>query len=763
MRSGDFSELLPSRVVKDLNGQPFPGNIVPANRISSVAQKTLNYNNFIPQPNYGPASSFVNNYRDLRPQGWWDDRYLVRGDHVLGKKDNLSGRVQWRKSPATYYDTNLPAFTREQYRGIFNMYVSESRTFTPSTVNEFRFAYSKDYSHLLGNFMGAQVTSDLGIQGINLGNKGDLTGVPNITFANFTSIQNTATYFWRGQTYELLDNVTHARGKHFIKSGFLFRKNLSDITDNNTTADFGSYAFASSFASNFDFSDFLLGIPQSTTRVERAPERNSRFWELGLYVNDDWRVSRNLTINFGLRWDYGAPPVELSDRRYAFSGITGSVIVPNDKALSLISPYYPKNIPIVTAAKAGYPERSLVNGDRNNLAPRFGFAYRPMDKTVIRGGYGFYYTLLMYTLLDRFSGGPFGGRETYSNAINNGQPLFQFPNPFLPAGTLPSQSISGVVTNPQASNMQQWNLTIERELGAGFVARAGYRGFHTSQLGYEANINKPMPSTDKNNSNWFRFPWFYNASIYDAGAIQKSHALDVSVERQFRKGLILQSGWTWAKNMADAPGGTDGGTIENPYDRARDMSNQPSVPRHRFVTSAVYEIPFGTGQRYGTSMPAWVKQSLGNWQISGITVFQTGFPLTPTFGSGDPSNTRSVGGRPDQIASWQLTSPTIDKWYDSAAYAVPANGRFGYASPYSVFGPGIANFDFGLFKYFSLWEKGRLQFRMTSTNFFNHPNFGDPNMSIQSTSAGRITGLRSGDSGLGPGTRIIRLGLRLEF
>lgn len=761
MRSGDFSDLLPGKVIRDLDGNPFQGNIIPSSRFSPVAQKILNYN-FIPLPNYGPASGFALNYRDLRPPGWTDDRYSARIDHTLNSKDSLSGRLTMRRSPAVYYDNNLPAFTREQNRKTVNMYVSETHLFTPAVVNEVRFGYTRDYSYLLGKHKGAQVVQDWGLQGINLSNKQDLTGVPNITFLNFSQIQNTATYFWRGQTYEALDNLSWARGKHMLKTGFMLRYNLADQTDNNTTADFGSYAF-NNFATGFDFADFLLGVPQTTTRVERAPERNQRFYELGVYVQDDWRVTNKLTLNFGLRYDYGAPPVDRNDRRYAFNPLTGQVIVPNDAALAKISPFYPKNIPIVTAAAAGYPERSLVYGDKNNLAPRFGFAYRAMPKTVIRGGYGIYYTNLLATLIDRFTGGPFGGREIYNNAISNGSPLFQFPNPFLSSGTIPGQSISGVTLHPQASNMQQWNLTLERELGSGFVARIDYRGFRTNQLGYEGNINKPLPSANSANAAWYRFPWFANANLFQSGAIQKMHSMDVGVERKFAKSLMFQSGWTWTKNLADAPGGSDGGTIENPYDRAREMSNTPSIPRHRWVTSAVWEVPFGTGKRFGSTLTPILRETLGNWSISGITVAQSGFPLTPTFSSLDPSNTRTFGGRADWVGDWRLPAPTIDRWYNTAAFAVPSGGRYGNAAPSIVFGPGIVNFNFGLFKTFNIRERAHLQFRMTANNIMNHPNFGDPNMNISSSTAGKITSTRGGDTSLGAAARVIRLGLRLEF
>lgn len=272
-----------------------------------------------------------------------------------------------------------------------------------------------------------------------------------------------------------------------------------------------------------------------------------------------------------------------------------------------------------------------------------------------------------------------------------------------------------------------------------------------------------MPSADPANSKWCRFPRLSGASFTENGGIQKMHGLDVSAERKFTRGFSFQSGWTWAKDLADAHGGQDAAAIENPYCRQCEKSNVSSVFRHRFVTSAVWEIPFGTGKRFRARLHPAVRQSAGNWSISDISVFQTGCPLTASFSGPDPSGTRTFGGRADRVGNWELSNLAIDRWFDKAAFAVPPAGRFGNSAPNVLSGPGVANFDFGLFKDFSLWERGRLQLRMTATNFLNHPNFGDPNTNISSGNVGRITGVRGRDSGLGAGRRLIRLGARIEF
>jgi hypothetical protein len=365
--------------------------------------------------------------------------------------------------------------------------------------------------------------------------------------------------------------------------------------------------------------------------------------------------------------------------------------------------------------------------------------------------------------MDGFMGGPFRSDENFLNTITAGAALFQFPRPFVEVGAIPTQSVDALVMSPRTPYTQQWSVTVERELGASVVARIGYRGFRINQLIFGGDINKPFPSADLAQRNFYRYPNFFRVTALQNGGIQKMHALDVAVERKFTRGLTFQSGWTWAKDLSDNPGSEEAGFIENAYDRRREMADVDLVNRHRFVGSAIYELPFGTGKRFGAQLPAFVRQTLGNWAFSAILVFHSGQFLTPSFSGADPSNTRTTGGRPDRIGEWKLANPSIDRWFNAAAFAAPPVGRFGNSARGVIVGPGVNNFDFGLFKYFTLREEARLQLRMTATNFFNHPNFGNPVTNISAGTVGTIRSLRGGDGALGAGARVIRLGLRIDF
>ncbi|MEW5977463.1 MAG: TonB-dependent receptor [Acidobacteriota bacterium] len=770
MRTGDFSALLPNQVIMDpTTGQPFPGNIIPANRISPVSKNVQAYENFIPQPNFGPAGQITGNYRDLRPANRAAGRQTIRVDHLLRQGDSLSVRVNLTQEPRPeVFNGALPAFRWRQWRNTRNAYVSETHTFSPTLLNEFRMGFNRDASQLTGYHNGAEVVRAYGLQGINLSNKGHLTGVPNISFRNFSGLNESGTQGWAQETYEFLDNLTWVRGKHTFKGGILIRRNRINIPDSGGN-DFGSMRF-DGFATGYDYADFLLGIPHTTGRFERGPTRYNRSTESGFYFQDDFRVTPKLTLNLGLRYEYFTPPIDKYDMRYAFDPKTGNLVVPTQKVKDTqVSPLFPKSIPIVTAQEAGFPARSLLQGDRNNFAPRFGFAYQPFNnaKTVIRGGFGVYFTHLTFTTMDPFSGGPFHSNEGFLNTITNGVPLFQFPLPFTQFGDIGTQNVEGLVVNAQMPYTQQWSLTIERELGASIVAKIGYRGFQTNQLLHQSDRNRPMASTDPNNVNHYNYSNFYEVLIDQNGGIQKANGLDITVERKFTQGLTFQTGYTWMKNLTDTPGSSEVGFAwagaQNPYDRRSDKGDTSGVLRHRFVGSALYELPFGTGKRYGSTMPGAVRQILGDWQVSTILNLESGEFLSPYFCCADPSNTRGFDGRPDRIGNPNISNPTNDRWFNPAAFVLPADniGRFGNSAPGVIHGPGIINFDFGLFKYITIREGARLQLRMTATNFFNHPNFGNPDTDITSSNVGTILSTRGG--ALGGGARRIQVGLRFDF
>jgi len=763
MRMGDFSELLPEKLLLDpLAGEPFPGNRIPLERMSPVALRMQEFG-FL-KPNYGPAEEFSANWRGVFPSNGHNDRYVIRLDHQLSRSDVLSFRLSLRSIPLPGgYDADLPVFRHDQQRRTRNAYVSDTHVFSGQLLNEFRLGFSRDYSRLAGVHRGAELLEQFGLHGIDVAHKQDLSGVPGVKLVNFSAMSEFPSYFWMTETYEFLDNLTYTNGRHSWKTGTLARRNRGNISS-CCDSDFGTLSF-DGFATGFDYADFLLGLPQSTRRFHRSQPRYNRYSELGLYLQDDLRLTPRLSLNLGIRYEYFSPPVDKFDMRFSFDPRIGNLIVTNQDALQrLVNPFFPKSIPIVTAQQAGFPARSLLESHHRNFGPRFGFALRFFNNTVLRGGYGIYFTRLSSTLMENFGGGPFQVKEEFQNKISQGVPLFQFPTPFSATGEIPAQSIFPVSKNLLTPYTQQWNLTLERELPASVVARLSYRGFRTLQLPYSGDINKPSPNSRPEAAGFFRYPQFYQVVLAQSGGKHKLHALDAAVERKFAEGLSFQSGWTWAKGLTDVGDDGESVRIENPYDRQREMADVAWMPRHRFVSQALLDLPLGAQKRFGSNLPGGLQHLLGNWQISAVTVFKTGQFLTPVFSGADPSNTRTQGGRPDRIASGNLQLPTIARWFDANAFVLPPNGRFGNSARGVIVGPGLGNFDFGLHKYFSVKEKGRLQLRMTATNFFNHPNYDNPNLDISSQNVGKITRLQgSRRDTLGGGPRTIQLGLRFDF
>jgi hypothetical protein len=457
----------------------------------------------------------------------------------------------------------------------------------------------------------------------------------------------------------------------------------------------------------------------------------------------------------------------------------GNLVLANANSKRLVSPVYPSSIPIETAPVTGFPANSLLYADMDDFAPRVSFAYRPLnnDRTVVRGGYGIYYAPLTYTLTGNIGGGPFISSQSFVNSITNGVPSFAFPDPFFAAGGVGTQSVSPVIPTWQFPMTHQWNLTVERELPGSVVLQVDYRGEHTSEMPFIGDFNKPYPSTNAAGESFFRYSNFYSVNLIQYGAEDNLNALDINVSRQFANGLTFNSSYTYAKNLTDSSQEGEGidNAIQNPYDRAAEYGNVDFMPTQRWVTYALYNLPFGRGQRFASSLPPVLNQVFGNWEVSGVLNFQTGQWLTPSFSGPDPSNTRSFGGRPDQIGSWQTSNPTISRWFNPAAFKIPGCpnatpvctspadvGRFGNAANSIIEAPGLSNFDFGLFK---IKERYTLQVRATATDFFNNPNFGDPATNISSVNVGTITSLNgSGNTALGGNNaRQIQLGLRLDF
>ncbi len=762
-KQGDFSKL-GQTIIDPTTGQPFPGNLIPSNRISSVSQK-LQQIGFL-DPNTGSPDSFVNNWQGQEGEPENLNRWVTRIDHNIGDHDKITARASiFNDNMKLVHDGALPIYNRHQTRNTRQAFLQETHTFGTNMVNDFTVGFNRDRSLIGGGHNGTQVVQQIGLEGLTA-NGTNLKGFPKVNFNNFAQMGEYPTYMYMSEGWEFSDNVTWQKGKHSIKGGGLLRALTPAISD--WQDDFGTFTF-NGFATGFDYADFLLGIPQDTARVSRAPDRYNRYKNLGLYLQDAWAATPKLTLTLGLRWEYAQPPYEKNDMRFAFDPKTGNLVVPNEKSLALISPLYPKAIPIFTAQQVGFPGgRSLVNGDWKNFGPRVSFAYRLTNKTVVRGGYALFYAPLISPLLDRFSSGPYGTQERFYNSFTNGVPRLQFPNPFAgnpddvpQAG---SQVVGGTDPNIKTPRTQQWNFTVERELGHSTVVRATYRGSMSNQIPYTRDLNIPMASTDPNNVNWYRYPNFSSVTWSEDGGIHKLNALDLGFERKFTSGLTFQAGYTLTKSLSDVGNDGEDGSPENPYNRSRDLGNVQFTPRQRFTANTLWEIPFGTGKRFGTNLPKVANAFIGDWQVTAVNVMSTGQFLTPSFSGVDITNTRNTATRPDLVGDWKVSNQSITNWFNAGAFAVPAPGMYGNSPRGLIVGPGLFNFDLGLHKFFRLREGMKLQIFAKAANVFNHPNFDNPEMNISSAGVGQISWIQgSRYDTLGARARSIRVGFRFDF
>jgi hypothetical protein len=770
MRRGDFSELLartPSIAVRNaITGQPFPGNLIPSSMLSSPALKWQD--KFFPEPNFGPPDLFVANFRNAYPAGNRQDQFDIRGDHYFSNRNTLYVRVSYRRNEPFALDSGLPPEItgyRVQVRNGRLAAVSDTWTITPQVINEFKAGFSRNHNPREGVLKGQELIDFLGIQGLprqpsNVGN------IPIVQIQGFQQVAQVAGEIPAENTFQFTDQVTFIRSRHTIKAGYEFRPQQSnDII----FPQFGTYSFTNRFT-GFGYSDFLLGLPQTTQRTIPRPGQYTRYFSTSTFVQDDFKVSAGLTLNFGLRYEYDQPARDKYDTVFNFDARSGGLVVPTPRVLQEnVNPAFPRAIPLLTAEQAGFPTRPLRRSDRNNFQPRFGFAWRPRSakSSVVRGGYGIYMDDLTADIFSRQYAGPFRVTESFVNNIVNNTPILTFTSPFLQLGAPGAVAIEALALNLINPHVQQWNLSVERDLGAQIGLRVSYIGTKSTQLIYRRNLNQPAASTVAFNQNRRPYPLYQNINSNENGGNQIYHALSLEVQRKWNHGLSFQSAWTWAKNIADVDeqGNTEGGpVIENTYSRSRERSDVQFNPRHRWFAQGVWELPAGNGRRYlNKAGPAnWV---FGGWQLTATYAIQTGEFLTPVFAGSDPSNTSTLGGIPDRAGNGNLLASqrNIARWFDATAFLVPPanSGRFGTSGRGVISGPGRNVFNAGLFKTFKPLERVSVRIQATYQNVLNHPNFGNPNLNISTPAAvGTITGQGSRE---GSGSRNGLLGIFLDF
>jgi hypothetical protein len=761
MRAGDFSDYLAQAtpvIVKDpLTGVPFPGNVIPSNRLNPVALKTQDL--YIPHPNKGSPNSTNQNYGFLFPHPTdlyrWDS-HTDRLDYKISEKNSIFARYINRETPYILNGSfaNLGTWTRQ--RRHHSIAANDTHIFSPHLVNSFNWGWIKDYfidDETTGGFTpqtGDQAVQAIGLQGVNpKGYKAG--GFPTMSFVALDRLfQQPGGVNLDQNIFQFTDSMTWSMGKHVIKWGSdlrLFRDRNFGIPEGT----YGTFNFNGSL-SGIDYADFLLGLPYNSTRLDPLTDRRQKAYEWGLFITDTFKVSHRLTLDYGLRWDYFPPSRYDDGLQYNWDPGSGNVIVP-DAARGKISPLYSPRIAIATG-------QVVPNASKRNFRPRVGAAYRLQEGFVIRGGYG-QYTEAFSNFFRAQGTGPFQISESYFNTITNGAPLLSFPNPFptsLAAAAIPSQSVSGYPLDTSHGVIHQFNVSIEKEIGKWGV-RLSYIGSRSTGLNYSLNLNKPRPSLIPFTAERRPWPQFVGATYTYSDGEAKYNSGQIEVQRKMGA-VLIDAHYTIASNMNNLT------NMENPYDHLW-WGRDNYTSRHRAVLNVTYDLPFGKGRRFLSSAPAIVNKTLGGWQLGWISYFQSGQYFTPSFSGSDPSNTNSSGGRPDRIADGNYASSQRDrnKWFDASAFVAPPAGRFGNAGANILEGPGLNLHHISLIKDFPIRERLKFVIQGMFTNIANHPIFDFPFSNISApASVARTYQLREGGGGREmSGPRNLQLRARIEF
>ena len=787
---------------------------VPVNSISANLLKYL-----MPVPNYGATGSIANNYQINFPAPISANQGDVRLDQVISEKQTVFARFSYKNRQVTTAPSAACTFTYcaeagSPLQGGYNtpeidegLTFAHNYIFSPNLLNEFRGGFNAQHTSETQSYSTNTLLEQTGITVPQP--DVEWSEAPQVLINGFMSTGAGNPGMQRGQVIQILDNVTWTRGKHNFKFGADFKR-ISDHDDNvygNYRS--GWYVFNGSTnvtgAIGDPYAAFLLGYPDYTeVSSTNKPTMDGIGYSWALFAQDDWRVTPYLTLNLGLRYELHPPMKETNGNTSVFEpdysatiggqSVNGAVVVPNAQALTFASQDFMNAIaptPILTADQAGIPG-ALRYTDRTGWGPRLGFAWRLFgsDKTVLRGGWGrFIETPLGFSLLAGWA-----VHASYLATYNQdydagGSPLISLANPF---NTLAGDS-SGTALFDYAfpihykyPTVQQWNLTLEQDLGRGIGIRASYTGSHGSNLDAMVDLNQvaanslgyDQVSAERPYPLWsvIQSVENYAESNYNGGSLELS--------RRSGKGITFDLSYNFTRDLSNAGGATPnafavsgGSFLTDRFHPGHDYGNVMYDRRHRFLATYLYGLPFGHGQRW-LSNGALLDRIAGGWQLGGVTVVQSGPFLTPTMQTVDPANTdilTTVGQtRPDQL---QHVSPyaaqrTAAQWLNPDAFPYKTLaigygtqnqigiGRFGNAPVGGVVGPGTVNFSLSLMKSFTIFEQAKFELGVAAANVFNHRNFEPPNMQVDSSGFGSITALQQAE---GAGPRSLELSGRITF
>lgn len=741
MREGDFRERNAGSIRDPLAGSPFANNIIPASRFAGTpAKKVID---FYPVPN-GPGQ--VANYITSPSDTQDSDQFTVKLDHSF--RGGSRGFVRYTQGDFDNLDNrelgDVATPIKLTDNPVYQLVPSYTHVFSPTTVNQTRLGAT--YMPLESRPLQTDplLSQKFGIPNANVDNFS--TGLATVTVPGLTTLgnQDNMPAILHFTSYQLSNNTEMTRRNHSISFGLDVVRRHANVLQAARQA--GVFGFGTIYT-GFGTSDLLLGKPQSVGLTAMNGTVGLRRTDWGLYVQDHWKVTRKLTINFGLRYELSAdyPQSEVANRLVQF-----------DLAKGTWAPI----------GQGGFPGGSGIKDDLNNFAPRLGVAYRIAEKTVMRAAYGIYYTPISVDIGNSLaSQAPIVTNTLVANNQNDFAGARGFPDgPLRQADPNATGLVrSGITPDFNIGYMQQWNFALERELPGQQVLTVAYVGTKGTGLHQKINYNQAVPGDGTVNSRR-RWPQHAAVNMFQAGGSSTYHALQVSAQRRFASGFGYQLGYTYSHFIDSGSVNSSVATIANVpiTSLALNKGNADQDLRHQLRVTFQYDLPFGRGRALLASARGVADAIVGGWQFNGAGSFYTGFPYTVTAAA----NTLNIGegSWADRLAVGTLPSNerSIERWFDVGAFRDPGFRLWGNGGRNTLFGPGTKSVDFSMFKNFAVAEGKTLQFRTEVFNVSNTPQFNLPEARLGSAATGRI--LSSGsEATLQRTQRKVQLALKFLF
>jgi hypothetical protein len=751
----------------------FPGNIIPTSQLDPVALKVLDY---YPSPNRTPDSITGNNNFRANSIAVTDSGfYMGKVDHIFSEKDRMTGRYMYNadlgssEGPYPLSDVADPTSTIDASQKY--AFVSEIHVLNPATINEFRFNYGYRIAHARTNGVGKDIVPALGLNGV------DNNAFPRFAPAGIAAIGATAQERrqYPIKNIQFVESLSKIVGKHSLKFGIEFRKSVNYETNLSTAS--GSFTFATtptgqpgSAGTGNGTASMLMGFPTafSQTRTD-ITDRHS--WYEAAFIQDDYTIARNLTLNIGLRWEMDTPMSDLNNRMNGFD-------------LRQINPVSGTPGVVKFMGQDGF-RTSPWDTDWNNFGPRFGFAWKPgfSNRVVVRGGYAVQFAHPFDAGQPASANLGWGINSSYSTPDNGLTAPFYLrngvPNTFVSpvrndsygavrVGQATSTAVTYFDPSRRTGYSQQSNVSVQYQLSSSTIVEVTALSNNGHKLAnVNLSINQILPSVlgpGHSSQSDRPYPQFNDVQILSPSIGDSRYIAGfVRISKRFTKGLNLNASYTRATFLDNTfEGGTSVGADGNPltylnyYNRRADWGPSKNDVRHRMTFSSVYELPFGPGKR-------WMSRGIagtiaGGWTFGTVATAQSGAPFTVTTTT-DTSNSFSAGGtqRADVLRDPVLPSDqrSVSKWFDTSAFAQPALYTFGNSGRDSMRAPGIVSVDLSILRNFRLTERSTLQFRGESLNAINHTNLSSPVAALGNGSFGQINTSRP--------ARVMQIGMKVRF